>query len=163
MRAFEWSPDGEHLAFLRFDETEVPEFTMDMYNGKVYPDKMTFKYPKVGEKNAVVSVHYYNLKDGERTDIELGGTDFEYIPRLKWTRDERFFSFQTMNRWQNNLELYLVDVRTGKAGVILNERNPYYIDAHDNLYFLEDGERFIWTSEESGFNHIYLYNIKGEK
>lgn len=163
VRAFEWSPDGEYLAFLRFDETEVPEFTMDMYNGKVYPDKETFKYPKVGEKNAVVSVHYFNLEDGERTDVKLLGNDIEYIPRLQWTRDERFFSVQTMNRWQNTLDLYLVDVRTGKAGSILNERNPYYIDVHDNLYFLENGEGFIWTSEESGYNHIYLYDMKGEK
>lgn len=163
VRAFEWAPDGNTLAFLRFDEREVPEFTMMEYRNDMYPTPVTFKYPKVGEKNSVVSVHFYDLKEGVRKDVPLVGPDIEYIPRLQWTQDNRFFSFQTMNRFQNKLDLYLVDTRTGRGGIILTERNPYYIDVHDNLYFLEDGERFIWSSEESGYNHLYLYDLKGQK
>lgn len=163
VRTFEWAPDGKHIAFLRFDEREVPEFTMMEYRNDIYPDKYTFKYPKVGEKNSVVSVHFFNLEKAERKDVVVNGPEIEYFPRIQWTQDPRFFSFQVMNRWQNRLDLYLVDVRTGKAGAIMTERNPYYIDVHDNLYFLEDGERFIWSSEESGYNHLYLYNLKGEK
>ena len=163
VRAYEWSPNGDKIAFLRFDETEVPEFTMTEYRNDLYPEYVSFKYPKVGEKNAKVSVHFYHLENKERRDIVIAAPDMEYIPRINWTKNDRFFSFQTMNRLQNKLDLYLVDTRTGNAGIILTERNPYYIDVHDNLYFLDDGERFIWSGEESGYNHLYLYNIKGEK
>jgi len=163
VRAFEWSPDGNYLAFLRFDEREVPEFTMMEYRNDTYPREVTFKYPKVGEKNSVVTVHFFDLKNAERTDVQVLGADIEYIPRIQWTRNNRFFSFQTMNRWQNKLDLYLVDTRNGRAGAILTDKNPYYIDVHDDLYFLEDGERFIWSSEESGYKHLYLYNVKGEE
>jgi dipeptidyl-peptidase 4 len=163
VRAFEWSPDGKYIALLRFDETEVPEFTMTNYNDGHYPDYETFKYPKVGEKNAVVTIHLFDLEAGELSEINVAAPDYEYIPRINWTKDPRFFSFRIMNRWQNRLDLYLVDVRSKNAGAILTEKNPFYLDLKDDLYFLENGKEFIWTSEESGFNHIYLYNTKGEK
>lgn len=163
VRAFEWSPDGKHIAFLRFDESEVPEFTMTNYNDGHYPDYETFKYPKVGEKNAKVTIHLFDLEAAELSEIKVAAPDFEYIPRINWTKDPRFFSFRLMNRWQNRLDLYMVDVRSKSAGVVLTEKNPFYLDLKDDLYFLENGEEFIWTSEESGYNHIYLYNTKGEK
>jgi len=162
-KAFYWSPDGKKIAFIRFDESQVPEFTMMKYNDDLYPEHVTFKYPKVGEKNSVVSAHVYTLKGNKTKEIDLeGGNDF-YIPRMVWTKDNNDLVVFKMNRHQNDLKLYLVDTKKMKSSVLLHETNKYYIDIHDDLTFLKDGKHFIWTSEKSGFNHIYLYDMKGNE
>ena len=156
-KAFEWSPDGNKIAFLRFDESAVKEFTMTLYNRDLYPEYETFKYPKVGEKNAVVSVHVFDVKSGKITKVETGNEPDMYFPRIKWTLDANKLCVFKMNRHQNELELLLADATTGKASVMLKEMNKYYIDITDDMTFLEDGKCFIWTSERDGFNHIYMY------
>jgi dipeptidyl-peptidase-4 len=160
-KAFFWSPDGRRIAFYRFDESEVREFTMTNYTNEMYPEYVTFKYPKVGEDNAKVSIHVYGLKGKKTTKAQLG-SDWEYIPRITWTKDPNKLCVTKMNRHQNKLELTLVDATTGAASSMLSEENKYYIDITDHLTFLEDGERFIWTSEQDGYNHIYLYNMSGK-
>jgi dipeptidyl-peptidase-4 len=168
-RGFYWSPDGRRIAFLRFDESAVPEFTMTNYRDELYPEYVTFKYPKVGERNSEVSVHIYDLERGETrrvTTVNQGGDDpagWEYVPRIKWTQDPGQLCVFRMNRHQNDLELLLVDAGNGQQQSLLREQSPYYIDIHDNLRFLADGKHFIWTSERSGYNHIYLYRLKGGK
>jgi dipeptidyl-peptidase-4 len=158
-RGFYWSPNGEHIAFLRFDEDEVKEFTMSYYNNDMYPELYTFKYPKTGEKNAITSAHIYSLKVDKV--VKVKSEKAEYIPRLKWTQNPSQLCVFTMNRLQNNLDLLLADATTGETKLLMNEKNEYYVDIHDNLKFLKDGKHFIWTSEQSGFNHIYLYNMDG--
>lgn len=161
VRAFDISKNGDYLAYIRFDETEVPEFSMDIYTNALYPTQQVFKYPKAGEKNAVVSLHIYNLKTKTTQKVNLGNyTDF-YIPRIKWTNDNELLSVQVMNRHQNNLDLHFVNAKTGITKIILNEKDNYYIDIHDNLTFLDDNS-FIWTSEKDGFNHIYHYDKNGK-
>lgn len=162
VRAFEWSLDGQKIAFLRFDETDVPEFSMDMYGryGKdLYPSQDVFKYPKAGEKNADVSLHVYDLNSQITHDIKLDA--YEYLPRLKWTNDKDIFSVQATNRHQNELKLYFVDTKTNKAKLIHTEKDEAYVDVTDDLTFLEDNS-FIWTSEKDGWKHIYHYNKKGK-
>ncbi len=161
-RAFEWSPDGQSLAFYRFDERAVREFTMTNYRNELYPEYVTFKYPKVGEENATVQIHIHNLVAGKNVPVDVGEETDQYIPRIKWTLDPGKLVVFRMNRWQNELELLLAEAKTGETTVLLAETNPYYIDIHDNLTFLEDGERFIWTSEQDGWNHIYLYGMDGK-
>ncbi len=161
--AFEWSPDGNRIAFLKFDESNVEEFTMTMYTGELYPGSSTFKYPKAGEDNAKVSLHIYTLKSGKTQKIDLGNQPDMYIPRIKWTKDPNQLIAFHMNRHQNELELISVNAKNGKTQSILKEKNKYYIDIHDHLTFLEDGKRFVWTSEKSGYNHIYIYDFKGQK
>lgn len=162
VRVFEWSPDGSRIAFLRSDESQVKEFTMPMYKGELYPEYVTFKYPKAGEDNAVVSLHLYDLKKNKIKKIKLNDKPDMYIPRLKWTKDANQLCVFQINRHQNELDLFLVNAKRGKAKSLLNEKNKYYVDIHDNLTFLEDGKHFIWTSEQDGYNHIYLYNMKGK-
>lgn len=164
-KAFFWSPDGESLAYYRFDESEVAEFTMTNYRDDLYPEYETFKYPKVGENNATVDVFIYNLDNGKAVPVRLSNETDIYIPRIKWTQDPNQLCVYRMNRHQNNLELLLADSRNGKTRLMLEEENEYYIaeSVLDNLTFLEDGERFIWTSEMDGWHHIYLYNMKGRK
>ena len=160
-RAFQWSPDGEKIAFIRFDESRVPFFTMTLFQDDAYPVYQTFKYPKVGADNSVVSVYIYHLKSQELTEVNIG-RDFEYIPRIKWSNDPDKLCITIMNRHQNQLELLLADAHSGNTATLLKEKNPYYIDIHDNLTFLKDGKHFLWTSEMDGFNHIYLYNMQGK-
>lgn len=161
-KAFHWSPDGKRIAFMRFDESAVKEFTMTKFKGGLYPEYETFKYPKVGEKNAVVSIHVYDLNHKKITKVETGAESDIYIPRIKWTQNPKQLCVFRMNRHQNELELLLADASTGETDVLLKEINKYYIDIDDDLTFLEDGKSFIWTSEQSGFNHIYLYDMKGQ-
>ncbi|UMB60373.1 S9 family peptidase [Lutibacter sp. A80] len=159
VRAFDWSADSKNIAFLRFDETEVPEFSMQLTGKELYPTQQVFKYPKAGEKNAIVDLQLYNLETKNTSKITLG--DYEYIPRLKWTNNATTLSVITLNRHQNNLNLYFVNATDNTAKVVLNETDKAYVDIHDNLTFLNDNS-FIWTSEKDGFNHIYHYSKEGK-
>lgn len=161
VRAFDWNAAGDKIAYIRFDETAVPEFTMEVYNQGLYPDPQTFKYPKAGEKNSTVSLHIYDVKAGTGKQIKLGNYSDFYIPRIKWTNDAEVLSVQVLNRHQNNLDLIMVDGTTGAATVVLNEKDKAYVDITDNLTFLNDNS-FIWTSEKDGYNHIYHYSKSGK-
>lgn len=162
VRAFEWSPDSKRIAFVRFDESDVPEFTLMNYRDGLYPENVTFKYPKVGEKNSRVSVKIHDLQSTKTTQISLGEEDDIYIPRIKWTANDDQLCVFRLNRLQNKLDLLLADAKSGDTRLLMQEENKYYIDIHDNLTFLKDGDHFIWTSEQDGHNHIYLYTMQGE-
>ncbi len=159
-QAYEWSPDGQKLAFVKFDESAVPEFSMIRYGYDLYPKVETFKYPKAGEKNSKVSLHYYNINSGKTRKIDLG--DYEYIPRIKWIDNDNLSAI-TLNRLQNHIKLYRYNSRQKKTSVLIERTDEKYIDleATDNLTFLPDG-KFIWSNETSGFNHFYLYNKNGK-
>jgi len=163
VQAYQWNKDGSKIAFLRFDETQVPEFSMDMYGtyGKqLYPRQEVFKYPKAGEKNSEVSLHMYDVKGGQISKVDLK-KEYEYLPRIKWSNDVNVLTVQAMNRHQNNLDLIAVNANNQDVKVILNEKDNAYIDVTDNLTFLNDNS-FIWTSEKNGWNHIYHYDKNGK-
>jgi dipeptidyl-peptidase 4 len=161
VRAFDWSADSKKLAFIRFDESQVHEFSMNVFQKDLYPSVETFKYPKAGEKNAEVSLHIYNVSSNATKKINLGNYSDFYIARMKWTNDANVLSAQVLNRHQDNLDLIFVDGNSGAAKVVLNEKDKAYVDVTDNLTFLKDNS-FIWTSEKDGFNHIYLYDKTGK-
>jgi dipeptidyl-peptidase-4 len=161
VRAFDWSTDSKKLAYIRFDESEVPQFSMDLYKKDLYPTSETFKYPKAGEKNALVSLYIYSLNGNISQPINLGNYSDFYIARMKWTNDANIVSAQVLNRHQDNLDLIFVDATTAKTKVVLNEKDKAYVEVTDNLTFLKDNS-FIWTSEKDGFNHIYLYDKTGK-
>lgn len=161
VKAYDWNLTGNKIAYIKFDETEVPEFSMDMYNQGLYPTQTVFKYPKAGERNAIVSLHIFDLKLGTTKKINLGNYNDFYIPRIKWTNDAATLSVQVMNRHQNNLDLHFVDANSGTTKIVLNEKDAAYVDVTDNLTFLKDNS-FIWTSEKDGFNHIYHYDKSGK-
>jgi dipeptidyl-peptidase-4 len=159
VRAFKWSNDSKNIAYLKFDESEVPTFSMDIYGKTLYPTQKVFKYPKAGEKNSIVTLNLYNVSNQKSNKIDLG--NYEYIPRFKWTKDANILSATTLNRHQNNLNLYIVNANDFTTKIILNETDPAYVDVTDNLTFLKDNS-FIWTSEKDGFNHIYYYSKNGK-
>ena len=162
VRAFEWNASSNKIAFIRFDETEVPEFSMDIYGTELYQTQEVFKYPKAGETNADVSLHFYDLSSDNISSVPLTKdyNDF-YIPRIKWTKNPDVLSAQYMNRHQNNLDLWLLNPATNQANLVLTDTDAAYVDVTDNLTFLEDNS-FIWTSEKDGFNHIYHYTKDGK-
>jgi dipeptidyl-peptidase-4 len=158
VRAFEWSNNSKYLAFLRFDEGDVPTFSMDIVGEGNYPEQQVFKYPKAGEKNAEVTLHMYTLASQNSRKINLG--NYEYIPRIKWSNNDAVLVATSLNRNQNNLKLQKVNALRDSTSVLLNETDKAYIDIHDNLTFLVDNS-FIWTSEKDGYNHIYHYDFNG--
>ncbi|WP_178990380.1 S9 family peptidase [Winogradskyella schleiferi] len=162
VRAFDWNTDSNKIAFIRFDETDVPEFSMDVYGSDLYQTQHVFKYPKAGEANSKISLHLYDLnsKSLKELKVDKAYEDF-YIPRIKWTNDAEVLSAQYMNRHQNELDLWMIDTESMTSKNVLAEKDKAYIDVTDNLTFLKDNS-FIWTSEKDGFNHIYHYSNDGE-
>ena len=158
-QAFFWSPDGKKVAYYRFDEEAVKQFNMAMY-GQLYPNQYEFKYPKAGEENAKVEIKIFDIVT--KKSISASIENYEYIPRIKWANANQL-SVITLNRNQNDLNLFLVDGNTGKANLILNEKSNAYIDIDDDLSFLPENKGFIWTSDENGFKHIYKYSLDGKK
>ncbi len=159
-KAFFWSPDGKRIAYYRFDESDVAEYTLEYY-GDLYPKWETYKYPKAGEDNSLVEIHVYALDNGHIAIMDIGEELDQYIPRIKWTRDPEVLAIQRLNRLQNHLEILLADSRNGDSYTMYSEENKYYIDITDDWTFLENKEQFLMTSERSGYNHIYLYNMDG--
>lgn len=162
VRAFDWNKTSDKIAFIRFDETNVPEFSMDVYGKELYQTQHVFKYPKAGEANSLVSLHIYDLNKNETQEVKPSKAynDF-YIPRIKWTNEDNVLSAQYMNRHQNELDLWMVDANTMSATLALAETDKAYIDVTFDLTFLKDNS-FIWTSEKDGFNHIYHYAKDGK-
>ncbi|MGK0322355.1 MAG: dipeptidyl-peptidase-4, partial [Psychroserpens sp.] len=161
VRAFEWNATGDKIAFIRFDETNVPEFSMDVYGQQLYQTQTVFKYPKAGETNSEVSLHIYDLGTKKAQDVKLDKaySDF-YIPRIKWSNDANVLSAQYTNRHQNELDLWMINAETLSGNLVLAETDKAYIDVTFNLTFLKDNS-FIWTSEKDGWNHIYHYAKNG--
>lgn len=162
VKAYQWSPDGRYIAYYRFDESEVPEYTVQYFTG-LYPENYTYKYPKVGEKNAVVSIHIYEVASGNQVKVDLGTETNQYVPRIKWTQDATTLCVFRMNRWQNILELLLADVTTGKAKLMYKEVNDRYLEINDHLTFFNANNNFIWMSERDGYNHLYIGNVSDGK
>ena len=161
-QAFFWSPDGKKIAFYKIDEPDVKEFSMDIFNAEIYTSQYQFKYPKAGEDNSKLSIHIYNFDDEETTTISLNKY-YEYIPRMNWTKSSDLLYILAMNRHQNELDFILYNTTNSTHEILFSEKDKYYIDIHDNSTFTDDGQSLIWTSEKSGFNHIYLINLKNKK
>lgn len=170
-KAFAWSPDSKFLAFTRFDETAVKEFSMTLYKGKspelkeneLYPSDYSFKYPKAGEKNSLVSVHVYDLKSKTTVKVDLGEEENIYVPRLKWTADSEELAVMRLNRRQNELHVLLANPFTGDSRLFFTEKNERYVAEEflDDFIFLPANDYFVVNSERNGYSHLYLYNRQG--
>ncbi len=169
-KAFWWSPDSKFLGFIRFDETEVPEFSMTMYAGeapkleacRLYPGANTFKYPKAGEKNSTISVHTYDISTKTTIRVDIGEKTDIYIPRLKWSPDGKNMVVMRLNRHQNKLDLLYANPYTGDTRPLITEKNDRYVDQSflDDVTYLENGN-FVVCSERNGWSHLYLYDNHG--
>lgn len=156
-----WSPDSEYLAYVRTDETEVPEYSMQVYGEGLYPSYYNFKYPKAGQKNSTVSVKAYSVqtRDTKHLDVPMDGDG--YIPRITFTRNASQLAVMTLNRHQNIFNMYYVNPKSGVSRLILREENECYVDSEwlSSIHFLSNG--FTYVSEQDGYAHIYLYSPTG--
>ncbi len=159
-KAYGWSPDSKYIGFLKFDEKNVKEFNLTYYT-ELYPDLYTFKYPKAGEENSKVSAHIITVKNSKIVKLDLG--EYEYLPRLQWSGNSNKLVIQTLNRHQNDLKYYLIDLSGKKMTIkaFFEEKSDTYLEIDNNLLILKDGNTIIRTSEKDGFNHIYKLSFDG--
>jgi dipeptidyl-peptidase-4 len=158
-QAYSWSPDGKKIAWLRFDETDVPSFTMPLFKGNLYPENEVFKYPKVGQRNSQVTLWMYDLAAAKSVQIDIP-VKYEYIPRFAWI-DESTLAVFTMNRLQNELHIHACKPADASSRLILRETSSTYIEITDDYRFLSPDKGFLWTSERDGFRHVYHYDYLG--
>lgn len=159
-RAFQWSPRGTYIAYYRFDETEVKEYNMTIYDN-AYNKDYRYKYPKAGEANSKVEIHIYDVAKASDVKAQYEQGDI-YIPRIKWAKDDNDLVVFWMNRHQDDLKLLITDAQTGTSHILYEEKNKYYVDINDDWWFLKDGKNFLFTSEMNGYRHLYLYSLDGK-
>ena len=157
VKAFEWNIDSSKIVFMRFDESKVPLFSMDIYGKDLYQYPYKFRYPKAGESNSKVSLHLFDFKTNKTIQLLLNDNlNPYYIPRIKFTNDPFLLTVQTINRKQNHLQLHLVNIKKNTSKILIEEKSKTYVDIKNDLNFL-DNNNFLWLSEKDGYNHIYEY------
>ena len=163
VRAFDWDKDSNNLAFIVFDETNVPQYSMKIFGNNLYPFQYNFKYPKAGENNSIVDLKIYNLTSDKINSIGLIGesNDYYYIPRLKFSAFSNKLYIQSLNRLQNRLVLSAIDNSSGMIKAVFEEKSNTYVDIQEKILFLENDD-FLWVSDRSGFDHIYLVQNEGK-
>jgi dipeptidyl-peptidase-4 len=160
-RAFEWSPDSKKIAFYRFNESRVKEYNMNTFDNKLYPENQSFKYPKAGEDNSIVSILVYDIFTGNTAKMNVGNETNQYIARIKWNGSK--LSIIRLNRKQNHLDVLLANVENGETQTIYSDTEEYYIERVNDkfLTFLNDGSEFLVLNERDGYMHLYRYSIDG--
>lgn len=157
--AFWWSPGSNKIAFMQFDERPVAKYTI-VHDVAAAPEVEFQSYPKAGANNPIIRFFIVDVASRKITRVETGMETNVYLYRGQWTPDGREFTYRRLNRLQNRIELWAADPETGKTRLILSEEDPCYIAEGIQLSFLS-GDRFLWTSERSGWNEIYLYDMQG--
>lgn len=160
---YQWSPDSQRIAFLELDQQQVPTYPIsDLVPHVAQVDFQ--RYPKAGDPNPRARVGMVEISAAERGGASVGEVVWldraaEYIPRFQWVDAQRL-AVQLLNRAQTELELVFAEAATGRSQSVLLERDPNWINVTNDLTFLR-GNEFLWTSERTGFGHIYLYGLDG--
>ena len=159
-KAYAFSPDGKQLAYLRFDESQVPLMEMMRFDGKLYNQAYSFKYPKAGEANSVVELWIADLETGTKKRIDTGPETDQYIPRIGWTPDARPWYFR-LNRRQNTFEMVVCEPH-GAQRTVYEERTQQYVErVDDKTVTFVDKDRFLVRQEShTGYMHLYLYSLR---
>jgi dipeptidyl-peptidase 4 len=160
--AYWWSPDSSAVAYLEMGESKVSQFPMVDFESFTGEAEMQ-RYPVAGGINPTVHVFVAPLNRGKPRAMDTGSETDIYLARVDWLPDSRRLTIQRLNRDQNQLDLLLADVATGKSSTLLTEKDQYWVNLHDDLHFFKDGKRFLWSSERSGYNHLYLYDLNGKE
>ena len=168
-RALEFNADNTMLAYVRFDESEVPSYTFPLFAGEAprnnalqdYPGEYTYKYPKAGYPNSKVSVHTFDIKSKVTRQVKLPIDADGYIPRIRFTQNPNKLAIMTLNRHQNRFDMYFADPRSTVCKLALRDESPYYINENvfDNIRFYPDN--FSFVSDKSGYPHLYWYSMNG--
>ena len=168
-RSFDFNADGSVLAWIRYDESQVPLFSFPMYKGMVpeiqanaeYPGAYEYKYPIAGQPNSQVTVHTFDIKSRATRQVRVPLEAEGYIPRIKFSSDPDKLLILTQNRHQDNLKVWVANPRSAECRcIVTDEVKPYVADnAYTHFTTIQDG--FILLSERSGYAHLYQYNLLG--
>ena len=160
--AYWWAPDSSAIAYLEMDERKVSQYPLVDFSSPSGEAEME-RYPAAGGANPVVHVFVISLSGGEPRAMDTGADTDIYIPRVNWLTDSRHLAIQRINRTQTTLDLLIADTAAGKTRTALSETDPNWINLSDDLYFLKDGKRFLWSNERGGYRHLYLYDLEGKQ
>jgi dipeptidyl-peptidase-4 len=156
-----WAPDSSAIAYLEMDERKVTQFSLVNFASFTGEAELQ-RYPVPGGTNPVVSVFFAPVGGGGARAMDLGAETDVYIARVNWLPDSKHLAIQRLNRTQTILDVLLADTATGKTSTILSDKDDYWINVSDDLHFLKDGKGFLWSSERSGYRHLYLYDFSGK-
>ncbi|MDR1523802.1 MAG: S9 family peptidase [Tannerella sp.] len=156
-----WSPDNEYLAYVRFDETDVPEYAMAMYGDSYYPYEQRFKYPKAGENNSKVTLHSYCVETKDTKTLKTPAGEDGYIPYIRFAAEPSQLAVMTLNRQQNIFNLYHANPKSGVFKLIMKDENKAYIDSEWMQAIRFSASGFLYVSEKDGYAHIYRYSPTG--
>ena len=159
--AYWWSPDSSTIAYLEMDERKVSQYPLVDFSSPSGEAELE-RYPVAGGANPVVRVLVVSVRGGEPRAMDIGVETDIYIPRVNWLNDSKHIAIQRLNREQNTLDLLIADAATGKTRTALSEQDPNWVNVSDDLYFFKDGKRFLWSSERTGYRHLYLYYLDGK-
>ena len=156
-----WSADSKFLAFVKSDESQVPTYSFQRYDGTLYPGFYSYKYPKPGENNSTVSVYAFSVDTKMIQKLNVPLDEDGYIPYIRFTENPDQLAVMTLNRHQNRFSMYYANPRSTLSQLAFREENKYYInpDWIDAICFTKDN--FVYVSEKDGFAHAYLYSING--
>lgn len=164
-----WAPDNLTLCFLKYNEKEVPTYSIELYEGRcpemkeyaLYPGNFSYKYPVAGQTNSKVTAHSYNIETRKVLNLTLPDARIEYIPRIAYTPSAEGLMVVTMNRDQNRMEIYNVNPKSNIAKSILVEESKGWIapESYEEITLMEDG--FVLPSYRSGYRHYYRYSYNG--
>jgi dipeptidyl-peptidase-4 len=155
-----WAPDDSAIAFTRTDESKVPvQKRFEIYADRT--DVVEQRYPQAGDPNALIQLGVVAPKGGAVRWLDLGANPDIYLARVDWSADSRQVAFQVESRDQRRLDLIAADLASGKQRTLVSERSDTFVNLNDQLKFLANGD-FIWGSERSGFDHLYLYGRDGK-
>jgi dipeptidyl-peptidase-4 len=160
--AYWWSPDSSAIAYLEMDERKVSQYPLVDFSSPSGEAEME-RYPTAGGANPIVRVFVASIRGGEPRAMDTGEETDIYIPRVNWLTDSKHLAIQRLNRTQTALDLLIADSTTGKTRAVLREIDANWINVSDDLYFLKDGKRFLWSSERSGYRHLYFYDLEGKQ
>ena len=165
-----FSADSRQIAWIRYDESAVKQYSMQLFKGQKpersefaeYPGDYTYKYPVPGQVNSKVSVHSYDIQSHQTKTIDVPLDTDGYIPRIKATSDPSKIAVFTMNRHQDQLRIYMANPLTAVCQLAIEDRVEKYIKEET----LEDvqltDKHILLPSERDGYNHLYLYNLNGQ-
>ncbi len=164
-----WAPDNLTLCYLKYDESNVSEYSFPLYKGaceqkeeyEYYPGTFSYKYPLAGQANSKVSVLSYDVETRKTKEIPLGDGKIEYIPSIAYAYSPERLIVSTLNRGQNRLELYAVNPKSTVAKSLYVEESQTWISPTTYLGIKFSPEYFVISSERSGFNHLYQYSYSG--
>jgi dipeptidyl-peptidase-4 len=160
--AYWWAPDSSAIAYLAMDERKVAQYPMVDFSSPV-GEAEEERYPPAGGANPIVRVFVASVGGGEARAMDTGENTDIYVARVNWLTDSKHLAIQRLNRQQTVLDLLIADVANGQTRTALNETDQYWINISNDLHFLKDGRRFLWSSERSGYRHLYLYDLDGKQ